>query len=364
MKYLLIFLIVFGYTGIVFADCGYEICVLQAGSGDEQVFRESTYVVKVQVEPETEFSLKIFDPDQELIFNETVLSDADGIATLEYEIPSKAKSGYYKVQLTSYGSNGASHYGLIFTVDVSDDYVDSKYLIGSGELEQDGSNEWFEANTPIDVELITNNRFMNNVNVPLEFTVFYGDEIVYDSTIHTNEKGRAYHTFELSNYGKHKLIASPNIEDISDYMRIFYVSKNPHHTFHEEGKDFIVSTSNSNPEITINSIEFDKESKQLTVDIQPISVYDLLRIDIPYELLGEPYTVYVDGKLQNLDSARLLSGGFTHQDITASLAIPLEHGSTKIEIKGATAIPEFETVTLMILAVSILPIILLNRNRK
>lgn len=356
-------MIVFGYTGIAFADCGYEICVLQAGSGDEQMSRGSTYVVEVQVEPKTEFAVKIFDPDQELIFDKTILSDADGIATLEYEIPSDAKSGYYKVQLASYGSDGASHYGLIFTIDVSYDYVDSKYLIGSGELQQNGSNKWFETNTPINVELITNNKFMNYVNVPLEFTVFYGDEIVYDSTIHTNEEGRAYHTFELSNYGKHKLIVSPNIEDISDYMRNFYVSKNPYHIFHEEEKDFIVSTSNSNPEIIINSIWFDKETKQITVDIQPISIYELLRINIPYELLGEPYTVYVDGKLQNIDSERLLSGGFSHQETSASLAIPLEYGSTKIEIIGATAIPEFETMAAMILAVSILPIIFASRMK-
>lgn len=368
-RFLIIFVIgMIGFSGIAFAsafstDCDYEICVHQAGSGEEQATRGSNYIVKVQVEPETKFSVKIFDPDLDLVFNETILSDKDGMALTDYKIPPDAKSGYYKVQLASYGSNGASHYGLIFTIDVSYDNVESKYLIGSGNLEQDGNSEWLEANTPIDVELITNNRFMNNINTPLEFTVFYEDEIVYNTTIHTNEEGRAYHSFELSNYGKYKLIVSPNVEGISDYMHRFVISKNPFHTFHEEGKDFIVSTRSSNPSITINSIEFDKQAKQLTLDIESIIIYDLLRIEIPYELLGEPYTIFVNGKLQNLDSDRLLSGGFYNQETTAVLAIPLEHGSTEIEIIGATAIPEFESIAVMILAVLILPLIIIQRFR-
>jgi len=347
----------------VFADCGYEICVIQAGIGEEEKSSGSDYVVKVQIAPHTKFSVKIFDPDSKLVFEESTTSDENGYAQLTYHIPSNAKSGYYNVQLASYADVGASHYGLIFTIDVSYDYNESKYLVGSTTLEQENKYNRLEANVPINLEIFTNDRFMENKNIPLELYVFDVEEnTIYGNTTYTDSEGKAHHSFTLDQYGQYTLVIYSGNEEIVDHFHRFWISKNPEYVITEKGKDFAVLISPEDPQILVNSVDFNKQEKKLTVYIEPVKIYDILRMEIPYELLGEPYSVFVDGQLQNLDSERLLSGGFYNKETTAALAIPLEDGSTKIEVFGATAIPEFNAVASMVLAISVLPIMLLRKQ--
>ena len=118
-----------GFAGTVFADnasndsdsipehtCNYPICLLE-----DENFKEPTqgsdFVIKVQVEPETKFTARIFDTKYDLTYIESVLADSDGIARIAYPIPHDAKNGDYEVTYTSYTSNGAVHSGLLLQVD-------------------------------------------------------------------------------------------------------------------------------------------------------------------------------------------------------------------------------------------------------
>jgi len=100
---------------------------------------------------------------------------------------------------------------------------------------------------------------------------------------------------------------------------------------------------------TGNSITFVYDSKGMAEDE--------LIIYLPIELIEKPTVVNVDGEKET-DSIRLTVGNITQMNI------PLSENNKEITIIGAKVIPEFGSITVLILILSIISIIVLTSTKK
>ena len=103
----------------------------------------------------------------------------------------------------------------------------------------------------------------------------------------------------------------------------------------------------------------DVEMKALVIEIETYSD-GILKITFPKEVIDstdpEGFFVIVDGEEANHDE--LLLGDYW------TFSIPFVYGSENIEIIGTYVIPEFGTIAMMVLAVSIVAIVLLSSKSK
>lgn len=103
----------------------------------------------------------------------------------------------------------------------------------------------------------------------------------------------------------------------------------------------------------------DVEMKALVIEIETYSD-GVLKITFPKEVIDstdpEGFFVIVDGEEANHDE--LLLGDYW------TFSIPFVYGSENIEIIGTYVIPEFGTIAMMVLAVSIVAIVLLSSKSK
>lgn len=124
------------------------------------------------------------------------------------------------------------------------------------------------------------------------------------------------------------------------------------YTLHAEGDDFTVRVDGwySIP----LDLEFDQAEKKITLDADTSDTYKRLVITIPSALLDGDFVILENG-VQRTDIEHQKHNSSTTFDFRANL------DSTKIEIIGTSAVPEFGTIAVLILTVLILSVVLFTR---
>lgn len=153
----------------------------------------------------------------------------------------------------------------------------------------------------------------------------------------------------------------------------------------EDGKTAIVEISPS-PGSTIASFDFDKDTKKISLELEHFeNESGQFRIAIPHNLLSGDITVIRDGGLvftltqENLIGDDVVPNtdfkdtdnrfsyslrGRLIENYTSIIYNFIPQETSKLEIVGTTAIPEFGIIATMILASSVLPIALLRKQLK
>jgi len=356
MKYFVLFLILVGFTGTVFAEntpnysdptsehiCNYPICLLEDENFKKPI-QGSNFVIKVQVEPETKFTARIFDTKYELTYIESVLADSDGIARIAYPIPHDAKNGDYEVTYTSYTSNGAVHSGLLLHVDnqfASHDEIE--FTIHAHMYRHDDDHfKPIVINEPINMGILTNYKFVNDTGISFEFTIFDPNDKIIDKGTIVNEKGKTVrHPFVTDTDGMHSVMVRSDLDGIPERTEKFGVLKSEY-VIHENDRDYqVLLRPMDEPTVAINSMELDKDARQITFELEPTWYFrDMLIVELPYGLLGGPYNIFVDGQLQRIISNSGYPGGIHQRGDFTVLSVPLEYNSTKVQIIGTTVFPK------------------------
>lgn len=100
---------------------------------------------------------------------------------------------------------------------------------------------------------------------------------------------------------------------------------------------------------TANSVTFEYDSQGIAED--ELTIY------LPLQLIEPPITVYVNGEVES-ESIRSKIGNMTQ------MMIPLYEDSKEITLVGAKVIPEFGSISVLILVLSIISIIVLSSTKK
>lgn len=101
-------------------------------------------------------------------------------------------------------------------------------------------------------------------------------------------------------------------------------------------------------------VEVSPESKSVTFTVSSQNS-NQLTLKLPQNLITDPKTVIVDGA--QISNFKIVKSG----DIT-TLTIPLNPNSKQIEIIGTSVIPEFGSITIIILAAAITSVVLMMRK--
>ncbi len=127
-------------------------------------------------------------------------------------------------------------------------------------------------------------------------------------------------------------------------------------------KTFDVLWQDENIPVTVDSscsiplsMDFDQPNKKMVVEADTDDEQKFFTIEFPYRLLNGELAVLVNGETNDYVSIHKQHDGY-------SIKIRADSAHTTVEVIGTTAIPEFETIVMMILAASIIPIIL-TRNK-
>ena len=107
---------------------------------------------------------------------------------------------------------------------------------------------------------------------------------------------------------------------------------------------------------SVDDMVFDQQGKSLKIlTNNPTNDNVRFEISIPHEFLSGDMTTLLDEKLRSdIEQRNILGYSIT--------VLSLPPGNHTVEIVGTSAIPEFQTITMVILAASIVPIIL-ARNK-
>jgi YVTN family beta-propeller protein len=116
-----------------------------------------------------------------------------------------------------------------------------------------------------------------------------------------------------------------------------------------EGKQFTVHTYSA----PICSYEFSAEQKKLIIHSDNTAGF---AATFPKELLGGPYSVFLDGKQQlyGIDYTPRYGGPVNENATTISISMEPYRRANTIEIVGTTSIPEFSSFSMMIAAAAML----------
>ena len=118
-----------------------------------------------------------------------------------------------------------------------------------------------------------------------------------------------------------------------------------------DGIDYLILIDSNS---TVSGLSLDQPLKKLAFNVTEGAGF--CNITIPTQLLGEPYTLQMDG----LNVTPMVTSNSTHQ----SLYFTYLDGANRAEISGTTVVPEFPILTSMILLLSILSLTLLVTKRK
>jgi YVTN family beta-propeller protein len=123
-----------------------------------------------------------------------------------------------------------------------------------------------------------------------------------------------------------------------------------------EGKQFTVHTYSA----PICSYEFNAEQKKLIIHSDNTAGF---AATFPKELLGGPYSIFLDGKQQlyGIDYTPRYGGPVNENTTTISISMEPYRRANTIEIVGTTSIPEFSSFSLMIAAAAMLGTIVVTK---
>lgn len=106
--------------------------------------------------------------------------------------------------------------------------------------------------------------------------------------------------------------------------------------------------------VGFQNVQVDEASKKLTFNISTQST-NQLTLKLPKTLISGPNAVFVDGnQISNFQISKTSTGN--------TITIPLKSNSQQIEIIGTSVIPEFGSLTMIILAVAITSVVLVMRK--
>lgn len=106
--------------------------------------------------------------------------------------------------------------------------------------------------------------------------------------------------------------------------------------------------------VSFENVQVDETSKKITFNIATQNT-NQLTLKLPQKLITGPNTVIVDGN-------QITNFQITKTSTENTLTIPLKSNSQQIEIIGTSVIPEFGSITMIVLAVAITSVILVMRK--
>ena len=129
-------------------------------------------------------------------------------------------------------------------------------------------------------------------------------------------------------------------------------------SIHVENKDFDFKFGFEERGImfSVDDMVFNPERKSLQIFVTN-PTYDNVRfeVSIPHEFLNGNMTTFFDGELRtDIDMRHILGSSIT--------VFSLPPGEHVVEIMGTSAIPEFQTVAMLVLLLSMFPIVLLRKQ--
>lgn len=106
--------------------------------------------------------------------------------------------------------------------------------------------------------------------------------------------------------------------------------------------------------VGFQNVQVDEASKKLTFNISTQNT-NQLTLKLPKTLISGPNAVFVDGnQISNFQISKTSTGN--------TITIPLKSNSQQIEIIGTSVIPEFGSITMIVLAVAITSVVLVMRK--
>ncbi|AJM92472.1 MULTISPECIES: PEFG-CTERM sorting domain-containing protein [Nitrosopumilus] len=106
-----------------------------------------------------------------------------------------------------------------------------------------------------------------------------------------------------------------------------------------------------------DAVHVDPDEKAITFTISGNTNNEQIVLTLPNDLIENPTSVWVDGKMTEFQSDSSLSDGDVIQ-----LIIPLESNSREIKIMGSYVIPEFGGLSFLILTISIITIVIFSKR--
>ena len=188
----------------------------------------------------------------------------------------------------------------------------------------------------------TNYKFVNDTSISFEFTIFDPNGKIIDKGTIVNEKGKTVrHPFVTETDGMHSVMVRSDIDGIAERTEKFGVLKNKY-VIHKNDRDYqVLVRPMDEPTVAINSMEFDKDARQITFELEPTWYFrDMLIVELPYGFLDGPYDVFVNGQLQCMDSEHGCQNRIFQRGDFTTLSIPLEYNSTKVQVVGTAVFPK------------------------
>ncbi len=125
-----------------------------------------------------------------------------------------------------------------------------------------------------------------------------------------------------------------------------------------EGKDFDVGIASNST--TVDNLNFDAQNKKLSFTVQGDNgTKGVTQITIPKSLLSGDLTVMIDGHV--MTQSDVIETANNDTDVT--LELNYHHSTHQIDIIGTNAVPEFSSLSFLVLVFSVLAVIILSQSR-
>ncbi len=358
MKVFVILLIIFGFIGmgisfeLAFAEPCDAICILGASwDGTEFVDPGETYWLDVKIPPTEKLHVKILYYDDSIVLDKIYTPDENGLVRIQYTSPdSEDAFSYYRVAMhinnkpdTNAGTifRIGDTYGRGFFPVVTQPYSGTAKVGDTLHLHSNNNNRW-------GVPMPPHHTFNVTLYSP-------SGNMVHHQSITTDELGNFEDSFTIMESGFYKLV----LQD-KDYKQIRYFPKNfdTVKTITAEGKDFELKFGFQDDGIMFNidDIKFDQNAKSLKIIANNPTHKDVrFQVLIPHEFLNGNMTTMLDGSLRPDISQKHILG-------YSNTVFSLPPGNHTVQIVGTSAIPEFQTIAVLVLASAVIPIILLRKQ--
>ena len=290
---------------------------------------------------------------------------SSGIISGDIKIKDTAKPGTYNFILYAGGTeDGYQNIEKTFPVEILeyDGPRDPPYTVFS-PFEYNFGNE-FLTEQPIEITAYTAYNgcgpTISNIPIKAEFLRYDLKNHQWMETIKTketmsDENGEYNFYFEPIGMrpGYYTIQLTSTYQGIENTIGSQPPSNIKNFTIVEEGKKFVIPVDGNY--FIPQNVTFDKENKTLTLELDTDEPFRQVEFSIPTELLDGDFVVYVngierDGNIKKYD-------GYTRFS-----PWPGEDDHTIIEVIGTSAIPEFQTVVMFVLLLSMLPVILLRKQ--
>ena len=345
--------IVVGFFGTSFAESGdCYICILDASwDGTEFVNPGETYWLDVKIPPTEKLHAEIMYYDGSMVLDKIYTPDDNGLVRIQYtSTDSEDAFSYYRVAM-HINNKPEINTGTIFRI--GDTYDRGFFPIGTQPYSG-------TAKIGDEIHLFADNNNRWSIPMPphhsFNVTLYSpSGKNVHHNSITTDKFGDFEDSFTITESGFYKLI----LED-DNHKQIRYFPKNfdTVKTITAEGRDFDLKFGFEDDGImfSIDDIVFSQNSKSLKILANnPTHENVRFQVLIPHEFLNGNMTTILDGTLRTDIVQKHILG-------YSNTVFPLPPGHHSVEILGTSAIPEFQTVAMLVLASSVLPVILLRKH--